>query len=488
MLPPHRPLRFPGLEHAYASVFEDPDSVVHTLASPLARIVRWTAHADLMRTDSSRTSLHGSWFLSPEQHVVESAVVFPVCAWLLAWAWYGTGPLGALPALARALWRLVDAGARVGASAVAAAARPLFAALASLASLISPSRWQQQQQQQQQLRRSGRTRSRSRSRSRGGSGSGSGSGGSGGDGDGSSSRGRERVRVRRGPPTDGLLTSGARIGSLPFESRGKVRDGALARGADFVCAWGLAVSFAYIAVCKVITGRPIFMLMPCHLLTTALLAMHFAPRSVRVSDWATLMFNHYMSYTFMPVLAVALPDLRDYTLPFETVAFFAQHIFMIASPVLFILRRKFHIIRGHRIEIAAYAFGTAVFFFFLVPVSILNGVNLNYMLSPPPGILAQFGRAYRPVQMVLCIILLIISNVVHRGLLPSLADRLAPIGRTASSRDIRRVRENRSNSSGTARSTRSSSSRSGRPRVPSPSSPGVRSGSIKPRVRSRPVS
>ncbi len=195
-----------------------------------------------------------------------------------------------------------------------------------------------------------------------------------------------------------------------------------------VTGWLLSVSFVWIFLCKCWNGRVLFMLMPCHVLTSLLfLLLASNPQSER----AAAIYNVYLSYSFMPVLAVAFPDLRDYQLPFERVCFFVQHAAMIALPILFAAQRRFPVYASRTWAVRAYALGALAFFGFLVPLSAATGTNLNYMMSPPPGILRMFGKAYRPVQMVFCSILLASVNWFHKSLVPSLVQ--APTSSSSSS-------------------------------------------------------
>ncbi len=203
------------------------------------------------------------------------------------------------------------------------------------------------------------------------------------------------------------------LSHLPFPRKARVvsrpatgTEAAVTRG---LCL-ALLVALLYIAVCKWLTGRMLYMLMPCHVLTVMLLVMGLLPAKLGAD-----LYNVYVSYAFMPVLAVLFPDLRDYTLPFEVATFFIQHALMIALPVWFARTARFPVYEGRYAAWRAYALGTLAFYGFLVPLSAALGANLNYMMSPPPGVLRWFGRAYRPVQMVFCSVLLYLSNLVHKN-------------------------------------------------------------------------
>lgn len=240
------------------------------------------------------------------------------------------------------------------------------------------------------------------------------------------------------------------------------------------------MSLLYIAVCKYLTGRMLFMLMPCHVLTTMLLIMVFLP----VSEGTTDLYNIYVSYAFMPVLAVLFPDLRDYTLPFEVATFFIQHALMIALPVWFARTSRYAVYGERFAACRAYALGTLAFYGFLVPLSATLGANLNYMMSPPPGILRGFGRAYRPVQMVFCSVLLYLSNLVHKNWAAA-TDAAGAGGRGGKPEVAGRVRKSRSTLSSASASASSVSSPSKNKRKVIHTQPPPRATATTTRSRSR---
>ncbi|KAF9993686.1 hypothetical protein BGZ80_008059 [Entomortierella chlamydospora] len=50
--------------------------------------------------------------------------------------------------------------------------------------------------------------------------------------------------------------------------------------------------------------------------------------------------------------------------------------------------------------------------FILSTISLLKGENLNYLLVPPPGILQSFGKWYRPVMYMFCVLLTLTRYVL----------------------------------------------------------------------------
>lgn len=63
----------------------------------------------------------------------------------------------------------------------------------------------------------------------------------------------------------------------------------------------------------------------------------------------------------------------------------------------------------------------------LLPWGIISGINIATMLSPPPA-LVPFGKWYRPVQGVACLILQTISIGIHLGLSAIVERRAAWFG------------------------------------------------------------
>ncbi len=72
------------------------------------------------------------------------------------------------------------------------------------------------------------------------------------------------------------------------------------------------------------------------------------------------------------------PDTRDLKLPGEKISFFTQHVLMVGLPMVMIARRRFHLYHPRVLYCWAVKFMLHVNV--LLPVSLLFGSNLNYML------------------------------------------------------------------------------------------------------------
>ena len=160
-----------------------------------------------------------------------------------------------------------------------------------------------------------------------------------------------------------------------------------------------------------------FMLMPCHVLTSCLLVLLFSK-----ARFTTTLFNCYLYYTFMPILAIIFPDHRDYIFPFEVFDYYLQHILMILLPPYFLIRKRFTIYGGAAVYTRAYIYGAIYFTHVLGSLAVLTGFNLNYMMAPPRGLLTKFGIYYRLIQQCFCLLLALFVKWAHF----QITERLAP--------------------------------------------------------------
>lgn len=176
-------------------------------------------------------------------------------------------------------------------------------------------------------------------------------------------------------------------------------------------------------------GKIYFLSMPCHVNWAMALILCFYPNlSSHVSN---ILCQIWIGMTGLTITAIALPDLTDLTLPFEVPFFFLHHAVLLIYPLYYLASGKITLLplppnndvinntnhnniqRQKQKESAISCFlkwfilSCASFVFFYVtmitPLSIHTGLNLNYMLSPPPtpgSIIA--GPNYR-LQSGLCV-------------------------------------------------------------------------------------
>jgi len=138
-------------------------------------------------------------------------------------------------------------------------------------------------------------------------------------------------------------------------------------------------------VYKTIRGWRIlgYMLQPCHMATLCYLYCLYTKNPQR----GAAAFRISIHYLFFTVLALLVPDLTQLHLPFEVTNFYVQHIFLLLAPIHFLVSKRFP---SDNITMAdtLIAIGVGGLFHFNVqlPAAILTGVNINYMLWPPPGL------------------------------------------------------------------------------------------------------
>ena len=141
-------------------------------------------------------------------------------------------------------------------------------------------------------------------------------------------------------------------------------------------------------------GKLYMMLMPCNTIWIMHFLHAFLPGLSANSRHVLSQLS--ITYVGLPVVAIATPDLSDLTLPFEVEYFFINHAFLLVFPIYWVSSGRVSLLPStNKNETTLgnfamwYAFACAcfaLFYFALVtPVAIYSGINLNYMLSPPPN-------------------------------------------------------------------------------------------------------
>ena len=141
-------------------------------------------------------------------------------------------------------------------------------------------------------------------------------------------------------------------------------------------------------------GKLYMMLMPCN----TIWIMHFVHAFLPGLSTNSRHVLSQLSITYfgLPVVAIATPDLSDLTLPFEVEYFFINHALLLVFPIYWVSSGRVSMLPSNNKNETTlgnfakwYAFACAcfaLFYFALVtPVAIYSGINLNYMLSPPPN-------------------------------------------------------------------------------------------------------
>jgi len=139
-------------------------------------------------------------------------------------------------------------------------------------------------------------------------------------------------------------------------------------------------------------GKILMMGMPCNVIWTMYMALCFLslrPQTMHV------MYLLLVPFSVLAIVAVATPDTSDITMWMEVPFFFFMHYALIAYPLYFLLSGRISVLSflGGNGDMAtnflrwwtlACAYFGLFYFGAAVPLSLVHGINLNYMLSPPP--------------------------------------------------------------------------------------------------------
>ncbi|KAK1744163.1 hypothetical protein QTG54_004696 [Skeletonema marinoi] len=132
----------------------------------------------------------------------------------------------------------------------------------------------------------------------------------------------------------------------------------------------IKVTTFIIYVCQLIyklngyPGKVLFMAMPCNVLWTMWFSLCFLPMSVQTMH---IMYQLIVPYTSLAIVAVATPDTSDLTMFMEEAS------------------KDGLVLNFMKWWMLACAYFALFYFGVAVPLSLKYGINLNYMLSPPPN-------------------------------------------------------------------------------------------------------
>ena len=161
-------------------------------------------------------------------------------------------------------------------------------------------------------------------------------------------------------------------------------------------------------------GKVLMMGMPCNVMWTMYMAMCFLPLG---SHAMHVMYHLAVPYTILAVVAVATPDTSDITMWMEVPFFFFMHYALIAYPAYFLWcgRISASSLLSNFLHwwMLSCAYFGLFYFGIAVPLSLLCGINLNYMLSPPPSP-GDFlsGPNFRLVSTLACAMAFLVSQLV----------------------------------------------------------------------------
>jgi len=145
-----------------------------------------------------------------------------------------------------------------------------------------------------------------------------------------------------------------------------------------------------------------YMLQPCHAVSAAYLYTLYT----RDHRKATTVFNISLHYMFFTALAISVPDLSQLHLPFEVSNFWIQHYVLFFTPLYLLFSGRFPLAPSKPLFLFSIGLGLLFHYDLQLPVALLTGVNVNYMLWPPPGVPAIFTTTYYRVYLTQCFIFL----------------------------------------------------------------------------------
>lgn len=150
----------------------------------------------------------------------------------------------------------------------------------------------------------------------------------------------------------------------------------------------LKVERAILTICFIVTfihklnGNKIQMiLMPCHVATSCYLYCLWTPNKARAES----MFNISVHYMFFTWLAMLFPDYTGLDQAGEILNFWVHHWILFIIPFHLLFVRHYHIdySGAYYYRLAAFL-GGLLHYDIYVPLDLLSGQNVGYMLCPPP--------------------------------------------------------------------------------------------------------
>ncbi|KAI0236031.1 hypothetical protein L0F63_004545 [Massospora cicadina] len=143
----------------------------------------------------------------------------------------------------------------------------------------------------------------------------------------------------------------------------------------------------------------ISLLQPCHVNLVVLIFILNFPKKYTLPHFV---FNIFVHGIWGTLLALSAPDLRGYDMLLEVENFWFEHYLLLFAPFLLMFTGRYVLWPpSFAVGILAFSFNALYNVPFLSTLALLTGLNVNYMLSPPPGILEVFGPYYRVAFMLL---------------------------------------------------------------------------------------
>ncbi|KYR01572.1 transmembrane protein [Tieghemostelium lacteum] len=232
------------------------------------------------------------------------------------------------------------------------------------------------------------------------------------------------------------MVSNEKLGTLK-KSKSSLTHGPAKSIVPTLLATVLIINVILNVIYKTIRGWRIlfFMFQPCHVVSCIYAYCLLTDNIAR----GTQVFKLSIYYIFVTVAALIAPDLTDLQLPFEQHNFFIQHYALLISPfVLHIYKYNIEFQWSHAL-MSGGLIGLTHFSLFEI-LSFISGINLNYMLFPPPlgdfSYLAQ--ESYRILTTVTLVnlswflgyLVVLISNALKPFILKSLTPIPSPKSKT----------------------------------------------------------
>ena len=146
------------------------------------------------------------------------------------------------------------------------------------------------------------------------------------------------------------------------------------------------------------TGKGIYayQVVPCHMMNLFQLVLLVIPDGLLFQCVGNLV----LCWTINPASALAVPDTSGLHMPLETEHFYAMHYFICAVPFVLAGSGAVHVGPWSRclwwvlVQICIFAL---IYYTTVTPLAIVTGLNLNYMMQPPPGFTSGVlaGEQYR---------------------------------------------------------------------------------------------
>ncbi|KAL1925655.1 uncharacterized protein VTP21DRAFT_538 [Calcarisporiella thermophila] len=153
----------------------------------------------------------------------------------------------------------------------------------------------------------------------------------------------------------------------------------------------VASSVILTATHKMLGSTLWLMFQPCHMHSMLLAALLLWPQPKKHFG-VNLVLNVYLHHLWGTLLALAQPDFRGYGQFLEKENFWFEHVAILVLPFYMLYSGRFALF-PLSLEFYVFAYTCLGIYHSLIleVSSIVSGININYMLAPPPGKSAYFG-------------------------------------------------------------------------------------------------